>query len=123
MGNEGNQGDMARTLDRNAKGALVLGTDAGAAPRLDFCPVGNKPPDFVDVLVVDYLDVLDTEGTHPASRHKATSGAAAGAPAGTASRSASGAAAGRSGGAPSLWSIRRPVAGFGSHISSVPLRL
>ena len=114
---------MTGALDSHAQGSLVFGADPGAAARLNLGPVGNEPPDLLDVLVVNELDVLDAEGANPAPRHKPS----AGAPPRTSSRPAASRASGRASAWPSwgtspLWSIRRPVRGFGCHTFRFLLR-
>lgn len=97
VGDEGNQGEVAGALDGEAQGPLVLGADSGAAARLDFGPVGDEPPDFVDVFVVDEFDVFDAEGADAAAGDEPPAGASAGAsarPAATAGASAGAAAGG-----------------------------
>ncbi len=118
MGNEWNQSDVAGSLNCDTQGALMLGTNTGAASRFDLCPVGYKPPDLVDILVIDDLDVLNAEGAYPAPRHKPSPRASAW----TSTRPW-----------PSLWpsalwargprALRctwRPVRGFSRHIIPVP---
>lgn len=53
MGDKWNQRDVTGSLNGDSEGPLMLGADTGPAPRLDFRPVGNKSPDFVDILVVN----------------------------------------------------------------------
>ena len=101
---------MAGALDGNPQGPLVLGADPGAAARLDFGPVGNEPPDLLDVLVVNELNVFDAEGANPASRHKPPTRSSAGASSrSAASRPTRWTAPRSSGWASPLRSVRRPV--------------
>ena len=78
VGYIGNQGDVASPLNGYAQCTLMLGADSGPATRLYFCPVGNKPPDLVDILVVDQLDMFYAEGTYPATRDEPPTRATAG---------------------------------------------
>ncbi len=118
MGDERNQGYVAGSLNCDTQSPLMLGANAGPASRFDLCPIGYKPPDLVDILVIDELDVLDAEGAHTASWHEPSTWASAG----TATRPW-----------PSLWPpalwargpralrcIWRPVGGFSCHIIPVP---
>ena len=118
MGDKWNQRDVAGPLNSDSEGPLMLGADTGAAPGLDLRPVGHKPPDLVDILVVNQLDMFDAEGAYPAPGHE------------TAPRPSSGSAARPR---PSLWPAAlgswrswglrcfwRPAGGFSRHIVPVP---
>ena len=85
VGDEGDQRNVPGPLNGGAERPLVFSAHAGAAAGLDLGPVGNEPPDPVDFLVIDVLDVLDAEGADPA----AGSEPPAGPPARPPSRSAS----------------------------------
>ena len=113
VGDEGDQRNVPGPLNGGAERPLVLGAHAGAAAGLDLGPVGNEPPDPVDFLVIDVLDVLDAEGADPAAGREPP----AGPPARPSSRSASSSA-------PALRSLVRPSwssTRFGGHISVFPL--
>ena len=116
VSDEGNQGNVTCALNSDPQGPLVLGANSGAAARFDFRPVGNEPPDLLDVLVVNELDVFDTESANTTPRHKPSPGP----PAGTSSRPTSrpsGTSARASRWSPALGSVRRPVGRscFGCH--------
>ncbi len=122
MGYEGNERYVAGPLNGDTQCPLMFGADTGAAPWLNLRPLGNKPADLVHILVIDELDVFDTEGADPATGNKPTPRP----PTWASARSRSAwpswrATAHGSGGASSLGSIRRPAGGFSCHISFVLL--
>ena len=64
LGGEGQQGDMACTLDSDGQPALVLGASASLSTRLDLAPVSDVPPQYVYLLVADRVRLeTDTLGT------------------------------------------------------------
>ena len=121
MGHERDERQMASPLDCHSKRPLVLRTDPRSAAGLDLCPVGNKPPNLVNVLVVDELDMFHAEGADTATGNEPPPGPPTRSSAGSgSSRSSAGTPASRPGGAPSLWPVRRSVCRFSCHIYSVP---
>src|SRR5215469_5855047 len=59
---EWQQGDRAGPLQRGGQRPLVLGAGARDPARQDLAPLGEEPPQPADLLVVDVVDALDTEG-------------------------------------------------------------
>ena len=59
---KGEHGQNTRTLNGSGQTPLVLGTDSGLAPGLDLASVRKKSPELVDLLVVDFLDMVNAEG-------------------------------------------------------------
>jgi len=55
------QGDVARLLDRQAEAALVRRADAGQTAWHDLAALSNELRQQANVLVVDRVDLLDTE--------------------------------------------------------------
>jgi hypothetical protein len=47
------QGQMPGSLDRLGQLALVFGAGAGLSPGADFAVIGGKPPQGVDVFVIN----------------------------------------------------------------------
>src|SRR5215203_4118716 len=68
---EGQQGNMAGTLDRGGQRALMFGAGAGLAARLDLAALGDVAPQAREVLVVDLFDAVHAEGANLAARAKA----------------------------------------------------
>ena len=56
---------MPGALDSQAEGALVLGANPALAARLNFGPVRYEPAQLLEVLIVNSLDVVHTEGADP----------------------------------------------------------
>ena len=77
-GNEGQQGQVAGTLDGVAHSPLVLGTNTALATGLYLGPVGDKTAEALVVLVINILDVFHAEGTHAPAGRIASPGPAAG---------------------------------------------
>ncbi len=93
---ERDEGNVPGALDSQAQRALVPGADAGASAGLDLGPVGNKPADFIGILVIYDLDVFDAESADAAARNEPASRPSARAPArSSAARAAGRASAGR----------------------------
>ena len=110
MSDERDQRNVACALDGNTQRPLVLGTDPRAAAGLDFRAVGHESPNLVDVLVVDDLDVLNTESADPPSGYEPPARTASGTSARPSATGPSpGSSARWSGGTPTLGRIRRPV--------------
>lgn len=61
MGNEGYQRNMPGALNGDPEGPLVLGAHAGTSAGFNLRPVGHETPNLLDVLVVNQLDVFNTE--------------------------------------------------------------
>ena len=62
---------MPRALDRDSQRALVPGTGAELAARLDLASLGDVAAQARRVLVVDLSDLVDTEPANLASPAKA----------------------------------------------------
>jgi hypothetical protein len=54
------------TLERDAQATLVLGARACLSSGFNAGAIGKEPSELAGVLVVDDLDLLDAERTHPA---------------------------------------------------------
>src|SRR5438105_838997 len=67
----------ARTLQRDREASLMMGACAGLAPRLDFRPIGQIPPQAAHILVVNMLHLVDAELTDPPPWRVAATTAAA----------------------------------------------
>ena len=116
---------MPGSLDRQPQGSLVFGADSGTAPGFYLRPVGNKPANAVDVLVVDRFHVVNAERAYLSPRSISSARAST---AGTPTRTSAGAAgSGRTSARSSGWrSTCRGSGGggawrFGGHISPFPL--
>src|SRR5437870_5508895 len=57
----GQERDLPGALESGRQHALVPGAGTGLAPRLDLCPLGQVPPEPIDLLVVDRFGLLNTE--------------------------------------------------------------
>jgi hypothetical protein len=77
---EGEQCKVPGALDRRRQRALMFGTGAGLAARLDHPTVGDEAAHAWNVLVIDVLDAVDTEAAHLATRKRAATAATAAKP-------------------------------------------
>jgi len=68
---KGKEGNMARALDRSGQRALVFGTGAGLAARLNLATLGNVTAEMREVLIVDLFDAIHTKGANLAARAEA----------------------------------------------------
>lgn len=82
---ERDEGNVARTLDRNRQRSLVPGAGAELPPGLDLAPFADMATQASDVLVVNVTDVVNAEGADLPARGVPSS-------AGTSSTAATGSA-------------------------------
>jgi len=73
FGGVGQEGQMARSLDRQGQTPLMAGTRAGPASRLDLPLLGDKAAQHIDVLGGHVIDLVDAERTAPAALEAAPS--------------------------------------------------
>ena len=77
-GHKGQQGQVTGVLNGRTQGSLVLGANPALASRLNLGPVRDVPAQPLVILIVNVLDVFDTEGTDPPSGSIASPGPSAG---------------------------------------------
>ena len=124
MGHKWNQGNVPGTLNCNSQCSLMLRANAGAAARFDLGPVGHESTNFVDVLVINDLDVFHAESAHTPTGNEPSPRPSTGSSARpSTSRASRRTPAWRSGGTPTLGRVRRPVGCFGSHRFIYPSKL
>ena len=68
VGTEGHHGQVPRPFDRSRKRSLVLGAHTCLTPSLDFETLGDEPPQPLDILVVNILDVVYAKRAHLSPR-------------------------------------------------------
>ena len=122
VGDKRHQRDLPGPLDSRPKGTLMFGANTGAAPGFDLGPLGDEPPDLIDVFVIDVGYFFDAEGADFAPAYESTSRASSGASGaaratGPSAWPATAAASTTKSGWRSAWSSR----GFCRHASSSPL--
>ena len=79
VGDKRHQRDLPGPLDSRPKGTLMFGANTGAAPGFDLGPLGDEPPDLIDVFVIDVGYFFDAEGADFAPAYESTSRASTGA--------------------------------------------
>jgi hypothetical protein len=67
VADEGQQSQVARTLDRCRQAALVFGAGAGLPAGADAAMLGHIAPQRISVFVVNCLNLVYTEGTDAAA--------------------------------------------------------
>lgn len=67
FGGIGQERDVTSSLDRSSQHPLMPGTRAGPPARHDASPLVDALTQQRDILVVDGLNLIDTEATHLAS--------------------------------------------------------
>src|SRR5579863_1516883 len=65
VGDVGHEGNLARPLDGRLQRALVRGTDARDASRLNLAALRDEGAEHLHVLVADVVDLLDAELAQP----------------------------------------------------------
>ena len=118
VGHEWHQRNLSGPLDSGAQGALMFGTDSGAAAGLNLCSFGHETPNLINLFVVNMGNFFDAESADLAPAHKSATGTAAGS-AGSAGSSASAWSASTAS-AKSRWRSAGSSRGFCRHSSSSP---